>query len=232
MSETEPISRAAIALNNAGVNFLEHGYYAKAIDTFLQATRVLHHAVDPKKVIGDIHLQPKEVTSPLVVCNIHRRASSTDGCVRDLTSVSVSESMNSLHFDLNQLYAIRICDIRTLHYSNHTIQAAIIVINLGIAHLYAASKVTDIYLQREHLGQSSAFFQISLKTLNQISHEEDDIFLTQQLALYKMVALGGVLFAFPNCIEANDQFDDLFELVEELNEHISTVYLSECAAAA
>ena len=226
---SEPISRTAIALNNVGVNFLEHGYYTKAIETFLSATRVLHQAVDPK-VEGDNHLLPREAFSPLVVCDTHRVTSSIATSVRDLTSVS--QSTSSLRFDLNQLYAIRICDIRTLHYSSHTIQAAIIVINLGIAHLYAASKMRDLHLQKEHLSQSSAFFQISLKTLNQLSHDEDDMFLIRQLALYKMAALGGILFAFPSCEEANEQFDDLFELVEELNDHIATVYISECAAAA
>lgn len=134
---SEPISRTAIALNNVGVNFLEHGYYAKAIETFLTATRVLHEAVDPK--VGDGHLLPVEAFSPLVVCDTRRITGSIETCVRDLTSLS--QSTSSLRFDLNQLYAIRICDIRTLHYSSHTIQAATIVINLGIAHLCAAMLV-------------------------------------------------------------------------------------------
>ncbi|GAX25589.1 hypothetical protein FisN_28Hh060 [Fistulifera solaris] len=229
MPEAEPISRSAIAFNNAGVNFLEHGYYAKAIDTFLCATRVLQHAVDPKVAIGDRHLSSMDVP-PLVACEAHRKSGSKDISIRDLTSSF--QAISSLHFDFHQLYAIRICDVRTMHYSNHTIQAAIIVINLGIAHLYAASQTKDIYHQRDHLGQSSAFFKISLKTLNQLSHEEEEIFLIRQLALYKMVALSGILFAFPTCEDANEQFDDLFELVEELNDHIESVYITECAAAA
>lgn len=229
MTETEPISRTAIALNNVGVNLLEHGYYTKAIETFLSATRILHHAVDPNVIPGKTQHRPTEAPA-LVFCGNHRIAGNKEASVRDLTSIS--QCTSSLHFDVNHLYAIRICDVRTLFYSSHTIQAAILVINLGIAHLYAASKVPDFHLQKEHLGQSSAFFQISLKTLNQLSHEEDDMFLARQLALYKMVALGGILFAFPDCIAANEQFDDLFELVEELNDHISSVYISECAAAA
>lgn len=227
MSEAEPISRTAIALNNAGVNFLEHGYYTKAIETFLSATRVLHQAVDPKEIIGEGQHQPM---SALFVCETQRETGGVEACVRDLTSVS--QSMNSLQFDPGNLYAIRICDIRTIYYSSHTIQAAILVINLGIAHLCAACMTTNSDLQKEHLGQSSAFFQISLKTLDQLSHYEDDVFLTRQLALYKMVALSGILYAFPDCNDANGEFDDLFELVEQLNQHISSIYTSECAAAA